>query len=93
MISILTGVLRRFEDDSRFQRFPRFNDGSGIPRWQGEIRPKINQHYSYTVKRDFLKLQFQEKAVMEEMGPYISAMQDILLHIDAFYTENKLKHP
>ena len=30
---------------------------------------------------------------MEEMGPYITAMQDILLHIDAFYTENKLKHP
>jgi len=35
----------------------------------------------------------KEKAVMEEMGPYITAMQDILLHVDAFYTENKLKHP
>ena len=30
---------------------------------------------------------------MEEMSPYIAAMNDILIHIDAFYTANKLKHP
>lgn len=30
---------------------------------------------------------------MEEMAPYISNMNDILVHIDAFYTANKLKHP
>ena len=30
---------------------------------------------------------------MEEMAPYIGAMNDILAHIDDFYTANKLKHP